>query len=235
MAFETTPINPRAFSRQTSEPSNVIDGFLWVNPAAGANGGNNERYYWNESDAVWELDSAVGPDTPSYAVSGSIWRDTSVSAAKQYDGVAWQNMGVTDHSNLTNVTASQHHAAPTGGITVGGFAEAWRDGDDTTSVGVKNTTTQFGTNLHLDYDDNGWVGVRIRWNGGTSAQDYELRIGYDHGRKEVLHTAGDGTFDMYFNTYGMKVDYIELYHNDAGYSASANMIEVSPVVLGPGW
>lgn len=109
MTLGSTGISTRFISRQTSEPANPADGFLWINPSGGANGNNTERYTWNKGAGTWELTNAVGPDSPNYATEGALWRDTANSKQKVYDGAAWQNVGVTDHANLSNVTANQHH------------------------------------------------------------------------------------------------------------------------------
>lgn len=100
--------------RQTDTPNGPSDGLLWINPSGGANGNNSERYIYDGANSEWELTNSVGPDAPLYAVSGAMWRDTANSKQKVYDGSSWVNVGVTDHANLANVTASQHHSRPTG-------------------------------------------------------------------------------------------------------------------------
>lgn len=106
--MSSRPIRQRQFARQTTEPQGAADGFLWVNPEGGSAGGNSERYYWNGNADTWELDSSVGPDTPLYPVAGAQWRDTAAAEAKQYDGAAWQPMGVTDHGLLDGLVDDDH-------------------------------------------------------------------------------------------------------------------------------
>lgn len=112
MGLGSTGITTRFISRQTSEPANPVDGFLWINPSGGANGNNTERAIWNKSAGAWELTNSVGPDAPNYASVGALWRDTANGQQKVYDGAAWQNVGVTDHANLSNVQTDSHHSVP---------------------------------------------------------------------------------------------------------------------------
>lgn len=107
--------------RQTSEPTNPEDGTIWINPSGGASGNNTERYTWNADSNAWELTNAVGPDTPLYEVTGSLWRDTNNGGQKVYDG-GWQSIGVTDHANLSGVGPDNHHpatASESGSVSVG--------------------------------------------------------------------------------------------------------------------
>lgn len=111
MGQETTVINPVRFYRQPSEPPDAADGSTWVTDSDGSGNDTASRYVYNAEEARWELESAVGPSEPDSGtpVAGSTWRDTSNGTATQFDGSEFVNLGVTDHSNLQNVTESQHH------------------------------------------------------------------------------------------------------------------------------
>lgn len=111
-------MSARWFVRQTTKPASEGPPFEWLNPEAGPNGDNRERYTWNPDTQEWELSDAVGPDTPQNPATGALWRDTLNGSQKvNTDGTdtGWENIGVNDHGNLTNVTAAQHHARPTTG------------------------------------------------------------------------------------------------------------------------
>lgn len=177
--MSSRPIRQRTFARQTAEPGSPADGFLWINPAGGANGNNSERYYWNADTDVWELDSAVGPDSPLHPVSGATWRDTAAAESKQYDGAAWVLMGVTDHTGLTGVTASNHHvryadseavsavvtsfasesgdfsAVQYGGTTQVSFVSTFHEAPTSLQAGV--VTRNSGTDEYYDATWESWV------------------------------------------------------------------------------
>lgn len=89
--------------RQSNEPGNPVEGMLWVDTS----GNNVERKQWTGS--TWELDVAVGPDAPEHAVQGARWSKTDENTVLVYDGSTWNSIGVTDHANLSNINASDHH------------------------------------------------------------------------------------------------------------------------------
>jgi hypothetical protein len=112
---DTQPLQQRTVARQTEQPARVIDGFQWVNPMGGQNGNNSETYVWNGDSRSWQLIRSTGPDTPLYSAAGATWTDTSNGTVKNYRGGGWKNVGVTDHTNLSNVGPSQHHSRPDAG------------------------------------------------------------------------------------------------------------------------
>lgn len=171
--MSSRPIRQRTFARQATEPGRPVDGFLWVNTQGGNLGNNTERYYWNSDTDSWELESAVGPDTPLYAVSGSTWRDTANSTANQYDGAAWQPMGVTDHANLTGVTAAQHHAPVT------------TDAENATRLGQAHGTS--GTHATFDVTNWNFQAAVIR------AQDNSSGTNTNKARTHLELVYGDAT------------------------------------------
>lgn len=87
----------------TTQPSPAQAGDLWRDTS----GNNTELHQYD--GASWETWFARGPDNPEYPVEGTIWRDTGAGELKQYNGASFEGIGVTDHSNLSNVQASQHH------------------------------------------------------------------------------------------------------------------------------
>jgi hypothetical protein len=99
----SSPLSQIMTLRQDNEPGNPVEGMLWVDTS----GNNVERKQWTGSQ--WELDVAVGPDTPKHTVEGARWSKTDTDEVLVYDGAAWASIGVTDHANLDNVTEDQHH------------------------------------------------------------------------------------------------------------------------------
>jgi len=89
-------------------PSHPSEGAEWTTTQGGQSDNNVERYVYRSGS--WEVEFSVGPDTPSNAANGGLWRDTANGQQKVYDGNSWANVGVTDHSNLSNVSSGQHHA-----------------------------------------------------------------------------------------------------------------------------
>lgn len=174
MGLGSTGISTRFISRQTSEPANPVDGFLWINPEGGANGNNTERYIWNKSAGAWELTNSVGPDSPNYATTGALWRDTANGQQKVYDGAAWQNVGVTDHANLTNVQANQHHTPPSASDPTTADVTASRSYGTT----YQNTTgSPLLVKVRIDSGDTRLVasssdsGVTTSFNSGDRVED----------------------------------------------------------------
>lgn len=104
--MSSSPIQQRTVARQTAEPANPLDGFLWINPEGGANGNNAERYSWNGTG--WELLDSTGPDTPLHAAAGASWTDTGNGTSKNYRGGAWHEVGVSDHANLSGLANDDH-------------------------------------------------------------------------------------------------------------------------------
>jgi hypothetical protein len=90
--MNSRPINQRYVRRQPTEPGRQLDGMTWINPSGGASGNNSERYTFNGDSDTWELFLAVGPDSPDYAVDGSLWSDTGAGESKVYDASVprWQ-------------------------------------------------------------------------------------------------------------------------------------------------
>lgn len=102
----------RASYVQDTPPANPTEGDTWTDTS-----GNNVEF--NQlRNGVWELITASGPDTPEYPVGGALWRDTTNSQLKNHDGTTWQPAGVDDHSQLTGVTAAQHHTRPAAGAGI---------------------------------------------------------------------------------------------------------------------
>ena len=66
----------------------------------------------------------VQPGEPSDPDEGEEWYDTDANQAYVFDGAAWVELTVTDHGQLSGVSASDHHAKPTGGDGVGFVADA---------------------------------------------------------------------------------------------------------------
>lgn len=52
---------------------------------------------------------------PSDAKEGEEWYDTGANEAYVYDGTNWHKQTVADHSELSGVTASDHHTRPSAG------------------------------------------------------------------------------------------------------------------------
>lgn len=118
--------------------------------------------------------------TPSDPSEGEEWYDTGVNAAYVYDGASWIELTVVDHSQLSGVTASDHHtrysdseasaAAPvqsvngaTGAVSVPTSMKFGRDthgsadytynilGDTPTYVRVTSQSADFG-DVRIDFN-----------------------------------------------------------------------------------
>lgn len=123
---------------QDSEPDSGGPPWEWVsrNPSSG---NDLERYIYNEGTSSWDLDKAVGGNTPNNPSKGATWRDTLNGTQKVYDG-GWVNIGVTDHSNLSNVLSGQHHSQ---------VASETTDGSDITEYGVSESQQQTVTLVNI--------------------------------------------------------------------------------------
>jgi hypothetical protein len=124
MGGETTTITVPTVVRTENEPQ-AVDGRIWINPSGGVNGNNTERYIYNADTTAWELDTSIGPDTPTKEIDGSLWQDSSVNptTTRIYDSESnsWIKLGL--ELTTENVTVSLGN-----GIT-NGF----------TDIGLKNT------------------------------------------------------------------------------------------------
>lgn len=76
---------------------------------------------------------------PSGAVEGEEWYDTGANAAYVYDGASWIEQTVTDHGNLSGITASDHHVKPTPGVTTDGTAGMDNDTSTSTSMSISSS------------------------------------------------------------------------------------------------
>lgn len=160
----SSPIQQRTVARQTSEPSNPLDGFLWINPEGGDLGNNVERYLYNGGTGSWELLDSTGPDTPLYAAAGASWTDTGNGTVKNYRAGAWQNVGVTDHANLSNVTAAQHH--PESFVPAADKAQYPSASDvyDATQASHNHSGSYWhDTGINLNFDVSGEACIKWTW------------------------------------------------------------------------
>lgn len=92
MPSSSQTIQQRYTVVQDSEPKSGGPPWEWVsrNPSSG---NDFERYLYNEDTGSWELDKAVGPNTPNNPSNGATWRDTTNSQQKVYDN-GWQSIGL---------------------------------------------------------------------------------------------------------------------------------------------
>jgi len=77
------------------------------------------------------------PGDPS---EGEEWYDTGADAAFVYDGSAWIEQTVADHSQLTGVNQDDHHSRPTGTTTAGingGYTQNQGDGLGSVADGIQ--------------------------------------------------------------------------------------------------
>ena len=167
MGLNSQPISDRRVVRQDAEPSRKLDGMIWINPTGGNNGNNLEWYSYAKSSGSWELWLSHGPDDPLYDKEGALWSDTANDNTKVFDGAAWSNIGVSDHSNLSNVTSGQHHSPPSFAMENGFYT-----GADTgvTTVNLSNTYSSALVHAGIEGNDtdNYYGDVMVRsW--GTDA------------------------------------------------------------------
>jgi hypothetical protein len=181
MGQETTPINPVRFYRQDSEPPAAPDGATWITESDGAGGDTTSRYIRNGTAGRWELESSVGPSEPTLGVPvpGSTWRDTANANAKQYDGAAFVNLGVTDHANLTNVTSGQHHTRPNFELNIAqitaneafdmspGTTYTNNLGPSMTMITVRSTASTSNFGLRMEVNDNRVADIDMNMIGGS--------------------------------------------------------------------
>lgn len=141
--------------------------------------------------------------TPSGAVEGEEWYDTGANAAYVYDGASWIEQTVSDHGQLSGVSAADHHAKPTGTATnsfSGGFADreaASKNG----SVSANSTWTWYVTPpTATATGGHAWCSCE-----GSSTNLLEVGIEATDGTTEVLWTGnvdipGSGSTAKYGGT-----------------------------------
>jgi hypothetical protein len=159
MGNESTTITTPTVVRQTQEPQ-ALDGRIWINPSGGNSGNNTERYIYNRDNNAWELDTAIGPDTPTKEVDGAVWRDTSKDPPKSNvystDTASWE--GVISGNTLSASATGKYNFYGDGTLS-------WSNGDD--NDGVERTVTAESTetvtfDLPAEYEDPGiMTGVMV--------------------------------------------------------------------------
>lgn len=190
------PIQQVMTLRQTNEPGNPVEGMTWVDTS----GNNVERKQWNGSQ--WELDVAVGPDDPDHAVEGARWSKTDEATVLVYDGSTWQGIGVTDHANLSNVTANQHHPKQSIVLPIVADKETVANGNTFPLAGefsLSNWSMYSSIDVHLSSKNA---------NGGDC--DFEIRDGsgntvhswgsVSNDLRDTINPPSDGTTWQWFYT-----------------------------------
>jgi hypothetical protein len=160
MGNTSTTITTPTVVRQTKEPQ-ALDGRIWINPKGGNSSNNTERYIYNADVKAWELDTAIGKDTPTKQIDGSIWQDTSVdpTTTRVYDGgtSSWEKLGLESghinptydsnedgkisHQDLSNINSSNHHSKASGSIDSGTVTVAKNN-----SVAINQVTVSHNLN-----------------------------------------------------------------------------------------
>lgn len=167
--MESTPITATRFFRQDSKPTSPPDGATWLTNSDGAGDDTTSRYVFDAASGTWDLESAVGPSEPTAGnpVPGSTWRDTSESAAKQYNGTGFVKLGGFGY------TAESFEVS--GGISYSSWDEIHRftggfiAATGSYSTGVNNTKVRIrgeidGLSEVLSQDSNGGT---VRFAGST--------------------------------------------------------------------
>ncbi len=120
----------------------------------------------------------VQTDQPQNPQEGETWYDVDGDSAYVYDGAAWVEMTVTDHAQLSNVTASQHHTRPNytnyeGGNRAGGNSD------------FKQSLPVHGICEYLD---------RVKIDLTSAGTDGKPTIWYGDGSSEEVGTYAENTW-----------------------------------------
>lgn len=122
--------------------------------------------------------------TPSGAEEGEEWYDTGGNAAYVYDGANWIEQTVTDHGQLSGVSASDHHTKPTSTQNAGA-GQSWKNYSNSRSSsswdndyyypGSHSAFMQW--NFNDSNGDGGWelyvtvAGTEYQWTTSKSGWD----------------------------------------------------------------
>ncbi|GAB7012039.1 hypothetical protein [Halolamina salina] len=155
---------------------------------------------------------------PQDPQEGEEWYDTGSDSAFVYDGSAWVEQTITDHSKLSGISSSDHHsrytdaeaaaAAPVAGIR-GGFDSTNVSGDgDTATLSIGNAVPwrlYIFVNSGGSYNGETRTTATLYYENGGSNSYYVNILGGQMGSSSNTYTAPMwGEFEQ-----GKRIDRIE--------------------------
>ncbi|WP_232703154.1 hypothetical protein [Halobacterium wangiae] len=152
---------------------------------------------WGSGGSGFQGYDYVQTDQPANPEEGQTWYDVDGDAAFVYDGAAWLEMTVTDHGQLSGVTAGAHRSDANIRTTVDGQVDADTvDGKHASDLG--GTLGNYYFTGSVSFNESGGSASNT-WQISGSVVPVFARVsksGGDGGRTAELRYADGSSIDM---------------------------------------
>lgn len=143
--------------------------------------------------SITGLEENTSANRPAAGTEGRIFFETDTGKVLYDNGTSWIDIGVSDHSQLSGIGSSDHHARPVPGqglVENTGDFDVRLDIDDSGTNIAQAYGINFGTNLDVTDDTDNTVTVDVAGTLGHSISD---------SGTEILAEPGDVNFGADFN------------------------------------